>query len=177
MIPFGPVADRSGEMKTAAERVYRIKSSDYWHTGHTNDGTQVLFGLLCPDLVAYLFNQRGDLIDIQLQRLEFMVEDQKPGQPFDIYDPRIESRRKQWSRKLGIRRGTINIRQFSDPEHDVKIENQPGYFNDVLERRDGPAEEKARIEELRQNWETEKNFVLWWGNDYWIGEDGEVESS
>ena len=164
-------------MQAVSDRIYPIQSSSYWYAGHTRDGRQVLYGLLCPSLVAYFFSERGDLIDVQQQHLEFLEEGRNPGHVYDIYDPRIEPRREAWSRQLGIYSGTIRVRKFRDSNHGVEILDYPDCFDDALQRPNASSEVKARIAEFRRDWEQQRNFVLLWGEDYWMDEEGQIESS
>lgn len=83
-------------MESTASRTYPIQSSAYWCAGHTGDGRQVLLGLLCPNLVAYFFNELGNLIDIQHQYLAFLDASRPPDRPYDTYDPRIKPRQDSW---------------------------------------------------------------------------------
>ena len=161
-------------MNPAPERVYQINSSGYWHTGHTSDGNQILFGLYCPDLVAYVFNAAGDLVETQKRPLDFLLES---SPPYNIYNPRIELRQEAWKQQLGVRSGLIRVHKFLDNCRGIGIEDYPEYFDLATEPSNISDGMKSEIEESRRTWEKEGNFVLRWGNDYWLDRNGEIESS
>jgi hypothetical protein len=59
----------------------------------------------------------------------------------------------------------------------IGIEDYPWHFHEILTDSTSDDEERADIRESMELWEKEGQFVLLWGNDYWLDESGAVISS
>jgi hypothetical protein len=163
-------------MTGKAERLYPINShgSYDFYAGVTADKTQVLMGLFCPDLVAFFFDPEGDLIKVETRPLPFF---QHVPPPYDIYDGRIQLLLDDWMSDLGIQPTTIRVKRFFSQELCIGIEDYPGHFQEILSDSEASKEEKDDIVHSMTLWDQDLQFVLLWGNDYWLDESGYVVSS
>lgn len=155
--------------------LYRIlPDQEYFHVGTLGDGRQVLMGLLCPDLVAITFDRAGNLLGFDTHPLEFL---HPQSGIYNIYDERIGPREEAWHRELEFRPATIEVKRFSIDELGVGIDDYPEHFAEVLDEPDQDEDWKAQIRKDKERWEADGQFVLYWGNDYWLDHTGEVVSS
>ena len=162
-------------MAEVQERRYAIRPDEgYFAAGVARGGEQVLMGLLCPNLVAFRFDQDGRLIGIDHRPVPFF-RDVTP--PYDIYDIRLQPMLDAWKAEMGFRRATIRVLKFYSDQYWAGIEDYPSHFHEVLADPDADAEEKADIRESMELWDRDGQFVVLWGNDYWLDGSGRVVSS
>jgi hypothetical protein len=170
----GTQAD-GGFMIKHEERRYPIKPDEgYFEAGITNNHEQVLFGLLCPDLVAFFFDSEGNLLRIEKRTLDFFHDVQPP---YNIYDGRIPKHVDTWKRDMGLQPAVISIKRFFSEDLYIGIEDYPNHFEDNLADPEASEEEKDDVRNSMQLWDKDGQFVLWWGNDYWLDGSGRVVSS
>jgi hypothetical protein len=168
-------------------RLYPIRPEQgYFVAGMTGDGRQVLMGLYCPDLVAIFFDASGDLIRHEAHHLEFLqrsgviVDGERiEGMVgyYDIYDERIPPRIVAWQEELQFRSTTIRVKRFFLDELGIGIEDYPSHFGEILDDPGASDEEKGDVRDSMRHWDADGQFVLHWGNDYWLDDSGEVTSS
>ncbi len=162
-------------MRQGHERRYPIRSHDgyFFYTGRTPDNGQVLMGLLCPDLVAFHFDLDGKLLRSGRRPVPFF----QGVTAYDIYDERIPPLIEAWQKEMRLRPATIKVKKFFSEEHGIGVEDYPSHFHEILSDPDADEEEKADVRESMESWDEDGQFVLLWGNDYWLDESGEVVSS
>jgi hypothetical protein len=162
-------------MTEGYERRYAIKpDDDYFSAGVTPGGEQVLMGLSCPNLLAFHFDREGNLLRTEQRPIPFF-RDVTP--PYDIYDARIQPMIEAWQAAMGFRPATISVREFFSDEHSIGIEDYPSHFHEILSDPAADEEEKADVRESMELWNKDGQFVLLWGNDYWLDGSGRVISS
>ncbi len=163
-------------MAQDAERRYPINSHEtyFFFAGRTHDKRQVLMGLLCPDLVAFFFDAGGNLLNVEHRPVSFF---QGVTPPYDIFDERIPALIDEWQVEMGFQPSTIKVKKFFFQELYIGIEDYPSHFGEILSDPQASEEEKSDIRDSMRLWDEERQFVLQWGNDYWIDESGEVVSS
>lgn len=158
----------------------------YFEAGMTGDGRQALMGLNCPNLVAIFFDASGDLISHESRRLELLqrsgvIVDGEPIEGmvgyYDIYDERIPPRIVAWQEELQFRSATIRVKRFRLDELGIGIEDYPSHFGEILDDPKASDEEKDDVRGSMRLWDADGQFVLHWGNDYWLDDSGEVTSS
>ncbi|WP_406698461.1 hypothetical protein V5E97_06255 [Singulisphaera sp. Ch08] len=69
------------------------------------------------------------------------------------------------------------MKKFSIADYGIGIEDCPDHFGETLKAPDASDVEKADMRESIELWDAEGQFVLFWGNDYWLDGSGEVVSS
>ncbi len=162
-------------MAEGNERLYAIKpDAGYFFAGVTADGAQVLMGLFCPNLVAFRFDREGNLFGSEQRPVPFF---QGVTPPYDIYDGRIQPMIEAWKQDMGFRPAAIRVRKFWSAEHYIGIEDYPSHFQEILSDPAADEEEKADVRESIELWDKDGQFVLQWGNDYWLDRAGRVVSS
>jgi hypothetical protein len=78
---------------------------------------------------------------------------------------------------MSFQPATIRVRKFFSDEHYIGIEDYPSHFHEILSDPDSDEEEKADVRESMVLWDKDGQFVLQWGNDYWLDGSGHVVSS
>ncbi|MEZ4446189.1 MAG: hypothetical protein R3B72_44340 [Polyangiaceae bacterium] len=157
-------------------RLFAIQPSADFHAGVLDDGRQVLLGLLCPEVVVFVFGRDGRFITKQEQVWRHPAQRMGTDGPYQIYDPAFVRAMNQQiadlKATLGVKDGTIRVRQFFDVA--VGIEEFPDYLE---ESEDGSPEDAQRRLALRREWRASGGFVLWWAKDYYMSKDGQIEST
>lgn len=163
-------------MEQNHERRYAIQSHDgyFFYTGFAPNDEQVLMGLFCPNLVAFYFDLEGSLLRCSQRPVPFF---QGVAPPYHIYDERIPPLIEAWQKEMGLRLATIKVKKFFSQEHFIGIEDYPSHFHEILSDPTADDEEKADVHESMELWDKDGQFVLLWGNDYWLDESGNVVSS
>jgi len=163
-------------MADVHERRYAIKPDEGYgfSAGVTPGEEQVLMGLFCPNLVAFRFDRVGNLLGVEQRPLPFF-RDATP--PYDIYDERIGPMIEAWQAEMGFRPTIIRVRRFFSDEHSIGIQDYPAHFHEILSDPDEAEDQKADVRESMELWDKDGQFVLLWGNDYWLDESGGVVSS
>lgn len=180
--------ERPVTLTRSAEWRYAIKAEDShgMYAGLIRDGRQVLMGLYCPHLMAIFFDADGRLLEAQRKRLSYLEPQENV---YDRYDPRIAEELLAWQMELEFEPAVIRVRKFFVPDNPkfakesswvqngIGIEDYSYHFAYILSDPDTPAEEKEGVLESLKSWDEEGQFVLWWGNDYWLDKEGEFVSS
>ena len=97
--------------------------------------------------------------------------------PYDIYDSRVLESIEAWKTEMNFRGATIKVKKFFSQELYVGIQDYPPDFDDTLSNPKSSDEEKRSARESIKMWKKEREFVFWWGNDYWLDKSGEVVAS
>lgn len=163
-------------MTQDAERLYPINSHESYgfFAGITSDNSQVLMGLFCPNLVAFLFDSEGDLLSVEQHPVDFF---QGITLPYNIYDEKIPTLIEGWQAEIGFQPATIKVKKFFSQQPYIGIEDYPSHFGEILSDPRECEEEKSDIRESMRLWNEDGQFVLQWGNDYWLNGSGDVVSS
>jgi len=182
---------------------YIINSyGDDFYTGTIADGRQVLMGLLCPKLVAVFFDADGNLLQVESRPLSRLpprqgaigvswetdvgvlsLEGVRPG-PYQVYDPHFQAALTRdlaaWKREIQFQDAPITVREFFLDDRFLGIRRLPDHLQEFKENPDNVAkdeEERRGLEDRIREWESLGQFVLLWGEDYWMSRDGDVEST
>jgi hypothetical protein len=163
-------------MTEGHERRYAIKPDQgtFFHTGVTPENEQVLLGLFCPNLVAFRFDLEGNLLRTEQRPVPFF---QGVTPPYRIYDERIPPLIEAWKKDMGFCPAAIKVKKFFSEEHSIGIEDYPSHFHEILADPDADEAEKADVRDSMELWDRDGQFVLQWGEDFWLDESGEVVSS
>ena len=163
-------------MKRGHERRYAIQPHDayFFYTGVTLNSEKVLMGLFCPSLVAFHFDLEGNLLRIDQRPVPFF---QSVNPPYHIYDERIPPLIEAWKKAMRLQHTTIKVKQFFSREYYIGIEDYPSHFHEILSDPASDDDEKADVRDSMKLWDKDGQFVLMWGNYYWLDKSGEVVSS
>src|SRR5205814_740764 len=138
------------------------------------DKQQVLLGLACPNLLAFRFDQEGNLLWTEQRPVPFF---QGVTPPYEIYDPRIPPLMEAWKVEMRFHPAKIKVKKFFSEQFFVGIEDYPSHFQEILNDPAAGDSEKADVLDSMKLWDKDGQFVLQWGNDYWLDKAGEVVSS
>jgi hypothetical protein len=179
------------------KRLYRIQNHrrDYF-TGICRDERQVVLGLLCPHVVAYFFDSDGRFVGHERQlwnhpaprmrlppELSHIPTIMPAGAgPYKIHDPEFQAalavHLEQWQKSLRYSAAPIPILKFFDAPSRIGIRLIPDCLKATARNLSGmSAHERREVEREREEWLARGRFVWWWGKDYWMNSDGEVEST
>jgi hypothetical protein len=157
-------------------RLFPIQPAADFHAGVLDDGRQVLLGLLCPDVIVFIFDPDGRLITKQEHEWRHPAPRMGNDGPYRIYDPAfvkaIDKQIADLKATLGMEDGTIRVRRFFDVA--VGIEDLPDHLEEP--ENESPEDAEDRVA-LRREWEASGSFVLWWAKDYFMSKDGRIEST
>src|SRR5262249_15548384 len=76
--------------------------------------------------------------------------------------------------------GLIRVKEFRIPGEQFAVYHLPRHYQDFLRNPGGPEfgdEERQEFPGLIEQWQERGNFVLEWGNDFWLDSTGEVGAS
>jgi hypothetical protein len=125
---------------------------DDFFAGRSKSGEQFLLGLLCPNIVLFRFNAFGTVVGKESRPWQHSAA--RHQGIYQIYEPvfreLLSLQMSDWRTELGFIEQTIEIELFYDGEEGVGIQ-------------------------LPES--NECACVFWWGNEYWMNEQGEVEST
>jgi hypothetical protein len=163
-------------MSSDGDRLYPIETKGEYHlfSGIRSDSRRVLMGLWCPDLIALYFAEDGTFLDFERRPVVFF-QNVKPT--YQIYDRRIDELLDNWQREMGFQAALIRVKKFILPEVGISIDDYDSHVLEILDDPKASEEEKDEIREEMQEWDAEGQFVLNWGNDYWLDHTGEIVSS
>lgn len=158
-----------------SEQIYVLKSYEQeFYTGSNDDCEQVIIGLLCPHVVAYFFDEDGNLLNSERQLWKHPAPQRSPNGPYNIYEEQfVEAINQQiwdWMEKMGFAEEAIEIREFNDEARGVGISELPAYLKD-------PVPDDEEMAEALNYWLESGNFVFCWAKEYHMSADGEVEST
>jgi hypothetical protein len=169
-----------------SDRYYTIQDVDdrNFRAGRTADGRQVLMSPFQTGPIALFFDDEGRLLGRERRRTTEpapMWTGGGPSQiPGDWFERAILRRFRGWQDEIGLEPGTIRVRGFFLDEEQLGIKDMPDHFAEYLA---DPAnfildeEETLDWPGLIEDWRRAGRFVLWWGKDYWMEADGEIEST
>ncbi len=83
----------------------------------------------------------------------------------------------EWKNEIGLIPVTIKVKKFWLAKHLLGIEEYPSHFQEALSAPTIDVAEKTEIINSIELWKEQNQFVLWWGNDYWLDQTGSVISS
>jgi hypothetical protein len=159
-----------------AVRRYSLTSHEEYgfFAGLTADNKQVLMGVFCPDLIAFIFDPEGNLLKVEHRPVSFFLG---VTPPYKIYDERLPALIRAWQDEMRFQPSTIKVKRFFSDELCIGIQDYPDHFEEILNDREEDEDEKKEIHDSMRIWDEEGQFVLQWGNDYWLNDLGEVVSS
>lgn len=181
------MATRETDPCTTPRRLYSIRpDSGYFDVGVTDDGRQVLMGPWLPDLVAVFFDASGNLVGRESRRPGFLhnrgvVVDGSPVEgsveSLDVNDPRTLASIAAWQGELGFQPATIRVRRFHLDNLGVGIADHPDHLVEILSAPRASDADKENARDSLRSWDADGQFVLRWGEEFWLDDAGEVVAS
>ena len=150
----------------------------YFYAGHMSHGCQALIARsVYGQMIAVIFDGRGNLMQVIRQELPSppVLPDSREIREVDEDDFQEYLRR-----EFGFSPGLIRIKEFRIPEEMFAVYHLPQHYREFLENPNSPAfddEQRKAFPGLIRQWNEWGQFVLEWGNDYWLDNTGEVVAS
>jgi hypothetical protein len=158
------------------ERLYKFRHGQGYFEAGLARGRQVLLGNTVHEIVAHWFDLEGRFLG--LERFPMAVEPPTfPGttiyQTGGEYQRKVDTEMDALKQKLGFVPDDIQVRAFESEE--AAIADLPGEYEQFLESPESAdPEEWEHFRRYIAQWRAEGRFVLDWGVDYWLSEDGRV---
>lgn len=154
-----------------------IAQADF-NVGTTNNGRQVILGVLFSDIVAYMFDSDGRLISRECHpwrtpELPYLMSFQQSQDPKLRIG--IDHQLSKLLRQLDFKEEPITIEEFYDEDLFVGIQRIPTYLQQAAEK-ETQTEYEERCSE-RRDWIESGKFVFWWARDYWCFNGGRNTSA
>jgi hypothetical protein len=138
-----------------------------FYAGHLPEGQQALIALSrYGQIIAAICDQGGNLIRVLHQEVS------SPPNKYSFEDCLI--------RELGFSPSLIRIKEFRMPAELFAVYHLPSHFSSFLidpNDRIFDEEDRGAYPEMIRQWHESGQFVLEWGNDYWLDRNGDVVSS
>jgi hypothetical protein len=154
---------------------YTIKNDgNYFTAGVDGQGRQVLMGILfgatSPEVVAVFFDRLGDYLG---SLAEPVVP--RPSENDEVAAGRALAGVQS---AIGLTPASITVKRFWLDDRHVGISDLPEHYQDFLNNPEKFDEQRrAELSGDVQRWFSEGDFVLWWGEDYYLDKEGDVSSS
>ena len=167
---------REAEEAARPDRLYPIRSEKYYgfYAGHVPGKRQALVAGDLDLLIAF-FEHQGNLLEVQRRTLPPSVK--VPEMNCGTLDDR--DFQEYLKKEFHFRPGLIRVKAFQIQPEGLAVHPFPSHYQLFLDNpHDGfNAEDRDYYPELIRTWIADKQFVLDWGNDYWLDNNGEVTSS
>jgi hypothetical protein len=160
------------ERDAKGDLLFPIRSAPerYFYAGHLPEDRQALIARsVYGQMIAAIFDDGGNLVQVIHQELIIEIREVDKGD-FQEY---------LW-RESGLSPGLIRIKEFRIAQEMFAVYHLPQHYRDFLEDPTSPAfddEEREAFPGLIRQWNEWGQFVLEWGNDFWLDSTGEVVAS
>ena len=163
------------------DRIYTVKFRDIcgFVPGRNATGEQILFGVLSDSLlVAFFFSADGRFL-----RYAFRPVGKQPD-PNLTTPPRLQlayilqEAMEVYMKEMCMVGGDIQIRHFAFPDWNIGIAEWPDAYFIRLQTCGGyPPDGSDSYDQSIVEWKENNRWVMHWNNEYWMLENGEVESN
>jgi hypothetical protein len=149
-----------------------------FYAGHLPEGRQALIARSAyGELIVAVFDGGGNLVQV--------IHRELPSPPVlldsgEVREVDERAFRKYLRREFGHAPGLIRIKEFRLSREMLAVYHLPEHYREFLENPNSPVfddEQRQSFPGLIRQWREEGQFVLEWGNDYWLDSRGEVDSS
>ncbi len=164
------------------ERTFPVKSSK-WYGFYAGTLPRKRQGLLALDvgntLLVAVFDARGNFLEEQQLSLEGILQQPPEEQYLAVNDAELHE---YLRREFGFRPGLVRVKEFGT-SRGLSVHLLPHHYQEYVEAPDAMTEESWGQEDVDhwplsiQGWIDRGDFVLDWGNDYYLDSTGEVTSS
>ncbi len=174
--------DFSATASISIKRLYNIRNSPpYFYTGHLSDGMQALINVQMPDLFMVVFDADGNYLRTSTKAIsqerhlsDVPLAEAPPGSAYDEFTAHAQ----EWQKELGVTPKTILVKQFYLPELHIGITDLPEHYQEVVDHPENfSAEHLQELQVEVEAWLGSGEFVLDLDIDYYMSEEGEVEST
>jgi hypothetical protein len=168
------------ERDASGDLLFPIRSAPeyYFYAGQLPDGRQALIAhSVYGQMVAAIFDGGGNMIRVVHQELPSPPVLPDSGKIREVDEDDFHE---YLRRKFGFSPGLIRIKEFHIPEEMFAVYHLPQHYREFLENPNRPAfddEEREALPGRIRRWNEWGQFVLEWGNDFWLDSTGEVVAS
>jgi hypothetical protein len=150
----------------------------YFYAGHLPEQRQALIARsVYGQLIAAIFDAAGNLGQIVHQELPSPPVLPNSGEIREVDEDGFQE---YLRREFGFSPGLIRIKEFRLPAELFAVYHLPEHYRMFLECPNSPAfdeEDRRALPGLIRQWNEWGQFVLEWGNDFWLDSTGEVVAS
>lgn len=168
------------ERDANGELLFPIRSSpaDYFYAGHLPGNRQTLIARsVHGQMIAAMFDEGGNLMQF--------IHEELPSPPVlpeseVIREVDEDDFQDYLQRQFGYTPGLISIKEFCLPQEPFAVYHLPQDYREFLKNPNSSAiddEQRRDFPVLIQRWIESGQFVLEWGNDFWLDSTGEVVAS
>ena len=159
--------------KSLPQRSYNIKNDVlHYYAGHLKSGNQVLMGIQLPELVMVEFDSTGGYVGTTIRNTSSVVHLPETG------EEDMSRELQNWQQELGFTGATITIQPFFLLDRYIGIKDLPDHYEEVLNQPEAySASRRRELQEDVRLWNERGDFVLYWDEEYYLNQDGELDSS
>lgn len=167
----------------AGKRNYVIQNHPprFW-AGVLPNGQQVLVGPMLPNIVAYQFSNAGELLGREIVPLTNPLDwdatvsryVHRPG-----FNEELESEVQAILDRLEFSPSKATVQSFFDEQQSIGVLDFPSDYSAFLED-PSHADNEDEADDFRESiaeWESQGRFVLVWGSELWMNEQGKLIAS
>src|SRR5262249_8006616 len=131
-------ADMSTPESKPAERRYLICHEEHaFSAGHTSDRSQVLMGLLYPEVVALFFDIDGRFLRLEAKTIAVPAPKHPAGIAYLLKDAAFQASFQslitEWKRSIGFSPGTISVHKFFIEDQYLGVKDRPDYQQQIID--------------------------------------------
>lgn len=160
---------------------FRIQSEGArFRTGISPTGTQYIVGTILPVILVYSFDALGEMLERTVVPLKSPPRIDSASKVYVTDSSFLASMDQEIQNVLDSHRvstDAITVNEFYDEEYNVGIKDLPDSFTEFLENPNAVApEDRQGISEDIADWRRAGRFVLSWGTEHWMSQNGEMLS-
>lgn len=173
--------------RASAEKLYTVQFNDCCNfvAGVLPQNEQVLMGVVGDDslfVVAAFFDEAGNFLR---QESRSVPSPQNQGKPYaQIYEEQVKAlwrKVEAWKVEIGLKPKGIRIARFDLPEWShwgagIGLFALPQFLQGCADDSSsaGHAQFRQELRDGVEEFQTNGKFVLRWGTEYWMSQDGEI---
>lgn len=147
------------------DRTYKIQFNEYYFvTGKSDDGKQFLISGDFQGMMCLAFSPEG----------EYLGQEIRPLQNPDHFTKECLD----WLAELDASPATIEIKPFYLDGQYIGIKNLPDFLEEfIADPASYDEDQQESLPKVLADWRANKQFVFQWHEEYWMFENGEIEST
>jgi hypothetical protein len=168
------------ERDAKGDLLFPIRSAPerYFYAGYLPEGRQALIARsVSGQLIAAICDGGGNLMQV--------IHRELPSPPVlpdsgEIREVDEDDFQEYLHCEFGFSPGLIRVKEFRIPHEMFAVYHLPEHYREFLENPNSPVfgeEERQAFPGLIRQWNGWGQFVLEWGNDFWLDSTGEVVAS
>jgi hypothetical protein len=171
---------REAEEAARPDRLFPIRSNKYYgyYAGRLAGKRQALAALdVRKNLVLAVFDQQGDLLEVKRRTPAPSLKRRPEKKYLAVNDREFHE---YLHKEFRFKAGRIKVNAFLIAAEGLAVHAFPYHYQEFLKNPYGKIFDNADRDyypKLIREWIADKAFVLDWGNDYWLDNNGEVTSS